>query len=174
MGVASDNDRSELLNLETMDYIAFPLTPHVISPSVTVNYTALGGVGASAERQVYANTGSEELQVEFPYYRVGLAHAGALTVEKATAAMAYHRDFVRSCTIPGKREDGLSTGSPALCLLTIPGVLTWRCRVRALKVDMRRGADLKLMELKLLITFREEWDSAMSSEDILAKGYQRG
>ena len=174
MGIAYDDDRSELVNLETMDYIAFPLTPHVISTSVAVNYSDAGGIGASSVNQVYSNTGSEETTVEFPYYRVGLANSGGLSVQKATDAMSYHLAFVRSLTISGTRPDGLSRGAPALCLLTIPGILTWKCRIRSFQPSMRRGEDKKLLELKLTITFREEWEKPLSAEDILEMGYQRG
>lgn len=173
MPIAADDERSELVNLETMASISFPLTPHVISPSVTVNYNDAGGVGASSVDQVYSNTSAEEVTVEFPYYRVGLANAGGLSVETAMAAMAYHRNFVRSLTLPGTREDGLSKGAPALCLLTIPGILIWQCRIRSFKADMRRGEDMGLLELKMTITFREEWSIALSSEDILEMGYLR-
>lgn len=182
MGVASDESslRSELMNMETWDYIAFPLTPHVISPSVAVNYSDAGGIGASSVNQVYNNTSSEEVTIEFPYYRVGLAHSGGLSVGKATDAMNYHLAFVRSLTIPSTRSDGLSRGAPPLCLLIIPGVLSWKCRIRSLQPTMRRGQDSsiygdpRLLELKLTITFREEWEEPLSAEDILEKGYQRG
>lgn len=174
MGIAVDDDRSTLQNAETMDYIAFPLTPHIIAPSVAVNYNDVGGIGASSMNQIYNNTGSEEVTIEFPYYRVGLANSGGLSVEKITDTMNYHLAFVRSLTIPGTRPDGLSRGAPDLCLLTIPGILTWKCRVRSLQPTMRRGVDLKLLELKLAITFKEEWTDPLSSEDILEKGYQRG
>jgi len=174
MPIAADDERSELVNLETMDSISFQLTPHVISPSVSVNYNDQGGIGASSVNQVYSNTSAEEITVEFPYYRVGLANAGGMSVEAATAAMDRHRDFVRSLTLPGTRSDGLSKGAPPLCLLTIPGHLVWKCRVRSFKYDRRIGQDGKAMELKLNITFREEWTTALSSEDILEKGYNRG
>ncbi|MDD5542881.1 MAG: hypothetical protein PHX83_06870 [Acidobacteriia bacterium] len=174
MGIASDDERSELMNLETMESISFPLTPHVISTSVNVNYNDVGGVGASSVDQVYANTSAEETTIEFPYYRVGLANSGGLSVETATAAMEYHRSFVRSLTLPGTRSDGLSKGAPPLCLLTIPGHLTWKCRVRSPRTDTRKGDDGKLLELKMTITFKEEWTEALSSEDILEKGYSRG
>lgn len=174
MGIANDDERSELANLETLAGIAFPLTPHVISPSVTVNYTDQGGIGASSVDQVYSNTSAEEVPVEFPYYRVGLANSGGMSVAAATEAMRRHLAFVRSLTVPGTRPDGLSKGAPPLCLLTIPGILVWKCRVRAVKSDMRRGEDKELLELKMTITFREEWTDALSSEDILEMGYERG
>lgn len=174
MAVAVDNDRTTLQNTETLEYIAFPLTPQVVSTSVAVNYNAVKGVGAPQARLIYSDTGNETTELSFPYYRVGLAHGGGLSVERATQAMNYHRNFARSLTLPGTRTDGRSQGAPAVCLLVVPGVLAWTCRVTSLKVDTRVGEDGGLLELGLTIGFTEEWAGMMAAEDILTLGYARG
>ena len=174
MGIAQDNDRSSLVNTETLGAIEFPLTPQVVRTAVTVNYNTVNGVGAPQGRLIYSNTGNETSELFFPYYRIGLAHGGGLSVYAATQLMNAHSNFVRSLTVPGTRQDGRSQGAPPVCLLTVPGVLAWTCRVMSLTQDKRVGEDGSLMELGLTISFAEEWAEQFSGEDLLTLGYARG
>jgi hypothetical protein len=174
MGIAVDKERSTLANLETLEGIAFPLTPHVVSPSASANYNNVGGIGASSDLQIYQSTQGETLTIDFPYYRVGLANSGGMSVAQVSEIMEKHRVFVRALLVPGTRPDGLSRGAPPLCLLTIPYLLEWTCRVRAFAHDISRAEDGMLLNMTLKITFQEEWEEPLSAEDVVARGYQRG
>ncbi len=174
MGIAVDNDRTTLQNLTTLDYIAFPLTPHLVSTSVSANYNGAPGVAAPNEKQIYANTGGETAELEFPYYRVALEANAGLTREKAIRAMIYHRSFVRSLLSPGTRADGTSEGAPALCLLTVPGILAWVVRVRKFDKEERVDDAGNLIFLSMKILFQEEWEAPLSAESLLLLGYSRG
>ena len=170
-------------NPDYPDLITFPFRPSPVNVETSVNDDTLDVLGMSHQYDTYMNTANAT--VSFEVYQnalmmikettsENLKEGGKSLLNQMSAEIEKQRRFLQALLYPGITPAGVVGAQQPPCILCLPGIVTFRCKLKSLgEVHERVDIDGNIVELRMSVSFKEAPMARVSMEDVLMNGMFR-
>ena len=161
---------------EQNQYMDFHFRPEPVREQLQANYEKMAVIGMSHQYQSYSYTNNMQIGFELYMNRLMLLKQGAISsnrsarqnsepgtvegtrsnLEGASREMEWSRRYLEALLVPPVNYTGLVASAPPAVILSLPGVITMRCRLMVLSIEFM-AVDIQgnLTELKAKVRFEE-------------------
>lgn len=170
-------------NPDYPDMITFPFRPNPVTVETSVNDETMDVMGMSHAYDVYTNTANATVSFEIYQNALmmikettseGFKEGGKSLLNQMSAEIEKQRRFLQALLYPGYTAAGVIGAQQPACILCLPGIVTFRCKLKSLgEVHERVDINGNIVELRMSVMFKEAPMARVSMEDVLMNGMFR-
>jgi hypothetical protein len=193
----SDFARGSIYNPELPEdsqNLTFFFKPEPIREQLQANYDKMSVIGMSHQYQSYSFTNNMAIQFDLYMNSLMMTKEGfkggtnrsinrnttgennevetsQQTVTGASAEIEWSRRYLEALLVPPVNFTGLIGSSPPAVILSLPGIVTIRCRLMQLSVEfVSMDIHNNIKELKMKVKFEEAPLNRITMQDVLENG----